>query len=307
MLLSVVMAAFNAEKHIKEAIDSILKQSYTDFEFIIINDGSTDNTLEIIKSYNDHRIKIINQRNAGLSKSLNNGIAIANGRFIARIDADDSSLPHRLEKQLEVITKHSDIVLLGANAHMTDEDGNYLYTSSLENSIEHSSVFETSNPFFHSSVVFKKTVFDKCGGYNEEVIHHFEDKLLWAKMFAHGKLLNLEEALINYRITPNSISNKTKEGFILQKKISNAYLNGNEINAEEYQRFLDINKISTSKKYALYYNRIAKIHLFKHKNKEKAIQNAFLSFKRFPFNLGALKVLAYTIFITKTSKNQNIQ
>lgn len=307
MLLSVVMAAFNAEKYIKEAIDSILKQSYTDFEFIIINDGSTDNTLAIIESYTDHRIKIINQQNVGLSKSLNRGIALATGEFIARIDADDSSLPHRLEKQMEFITKHSEIVLLGTNARIMDDEGNYLYTSNLESSVEHPSIFETSNPFFHSSVVFKKTIFEKCGGYNEEIIQHFEDKLLWAKMFAHGKLTNLDEALINYRITPSSISNKTKEGFVLQKKISNAYLNGNRIDPEDYQKFLALSNISTNQKYALYHNRIAKIHLIEHRNKKKTIKNIILSLKNVPFNLGALKIIAHTFFITKTSKNQNIR
>ena len=307
MLLSVVMAVYNGEKYLKEAIDSILNQSFGDFEFIIVNDGSTDDTQLILESYKDARIRIISQQNAGLSKSLNRGIAIATGQFIARIDADDNALPHRLEKQMEVLTKHPNIVLLGSNANIIDKEGNYLYTSSLKSSVEHPSIFETSNPFFHSSVVFRKTVFDECGGYNEEVIHHFEDKLLWAKMFAHGQLANLQEALINYRITPHSISNKTKEGFILQKKISNTYLSGGKINTKDYQRFLAINKITTNRRHALYYNRIAKIHLFTYRNKEKAIQHAILSLKCAPFNLGALKVLACTFFITKTSKNQNIQ
>lgn len=307
MLLSVVMAVYNGEKYIKEAIDSILQQSYADFEFIILNDGSTDNTLAIIQNYTDHRIKIINQKNLGLSRSLNKGIALAKGEFIARIDADDSAHPHRFEKQLEFITKHSDVVLLGSNAHLIDKEGNYLYTSSLENSVEHLNIFETINPFFHSSVVFKKTVFEKCGGYNEAIIHHFEDKLLWAKMFAYGKLVNLNEALINYRITPNSISNKTREGFILQKKISNLYLTDGRIAPQDYQKFLELNKLSANRQHALYYNRIAKIYLLAHRNKKKAIQNAIFSFKSAPFNLGALKIIVYIFFITKTSKNQNIQ
>ena len=301
------MTVYNGEKYIKESIESILEQTCTDFEFIIINDGSTDNTLAIIKSYADHRIKIINQQNVGLSKSLNNGIAIATGDFIARIDADDSALPNRLEKQMEFFAKHPDIVLLGTNANVVDEEGNYLYTSNLERLVNNRSIFETSNPFFHSSVVFRKDIFDKCGGYNENVIHHFEDKLLWANMLSYGNLANLEEALIYYRITPNGISNKTKKGFLLQKKISNIYLNGEKVNAEDYQKFINLNQISINKKHALYYNRIAKIKLLMHGNKREAIKNSYLSLKNAPFNFGALKILTYTFLIKILPKYQNNQ
>lgn len=307
MLLSVVMAVYNGEKYLKESIESILEQTFTDFEFIIINDGSTDNTLAIINSYADHRIKIINQQNAGLSKSLNKGIAIATGDFIARIDADDTALPNRLEKQMRFMAKHPDIVLLGTNANIVDEEGNYLYTSNLERSVNHPSIFETSNPFFHSSVVFRKSIFDKCGGYNEDVIHHFEDKLLWAKMLVCGNLANLEEALINYRITPNGISNKTKKGFLLQKKISNTYLNGEEVHADDYQKFIRLSQLSINKKHALYYNRIAKINLLVRGNKKEAIKNSFRSLKNVPFNFGAIKILAYTFFRRIVPKNQNNQ
>lgn len=307
MLASVVMAVYNGEKYIKETIDSVLNQSFTDFEFIIVNDGSTDNTTSILAGYTDKRIQIINQKNVGLSKSLNNGIAYAKGKYIARIDADDRCHINRLEKQLAYLSINQDVVLVGSNANIIDEEGNFLYTSEVIKSVENLKIFEEHNPFLHSSVIFKKEIFNQCKGYDEEIIHHFEDKLLWKKMFNYGKMVNLNEALIDYRITPNSITNKTRKAFILQKKISNAYMEGNTIDTEDYRKFIAMTQLSTCKKCSMYHNRIAKIYLLKHRNKKKAFEHIKRSFKNVPFNIGALKLIAYSLFVSKAPKNQNIQ
>ncbi|HAS7841575.1 TPA: glycosyltransferase family 2 protein, partial [Vibrio cholerae] len=113
--ISVVMSVYNGEKYLGEAIDSILKQTFSDFEFIIINDGSTDKTLEIIKSYmkKDDRIVLVSRENKGLIVSLNEGLDLAKGQYIARMDADDISIKSRFEKQIEFLDSNPDIGVCG--------------------------------------------------------------------------------------------------------------------------------------------------------------------------------------------------
>ena len=307
MLLSVIMAVYNGEKYIKEAIDSVLNQSFTDFEFIIVNDGSTDGTVSILANYTDKRIQVIHQQNAGLSKSLNKGISMAKGKYIARMDDDDKCHTDRLTKQLEYLLANSGIALVGSNANIIDEEGNFLYTSQLPTNVTSSEIFYESSPFFHSSVVFKKEVFNQCGGYPEDIIHHFEDILLWKRMFDYGKMANLNEPLIDYRITPDSITNKTGKAFILQKKIINTYMKGDGINAEDYCKLIAMTRLSANKKLSMYHNRIAKIYLLMHRNKKKALLHIRRSFKNVPLNISAIKLLIYSFFISKAFKNQNIQ
>ena len=297
MILSVVMAAYNADKYIREAIDSVLNQTYTDFEFIIINDGSTDSTLSILHSYSDERIKIIDQANVGLSKSLNKGISIANGEYIARMDADDRCHIDRFKKQLDYLFSNLDVVLLGSNSNVMDEEGNFLYTTNVLTKVEDAKTFLKFSPFIHSSVIFKKEIFNKCQGYPEDIIHHFEDLILWEKMFRYGKMANLSEALIFYRITPGSITNKTGKAFVLQKKISSIYLKGGDVGKEIYDRFIELTHLSKNQQIALYYNKLAKIYLLQHKNKKMALKNIKLSLANLPFNFSALKLLAYSIFV----------
>ena len=119
--VSVVMSVYNSEPFIRDAIKSILGQSFQDFEFIIINDGSTDGSLQIIQSYGDSRIRITSQENLGLTKSLNKGIGIARGEYIARQDADDISEPSRLEKQVAVLEQNSRAVLVSSNIRYFSE------------------------------------------------------------------------------------------------------------------------------------------------------------------------------------------
>jgi glycosyltransferase involved in cell wall biosynthesis len=122
--ISVVMSVYNGEKYLRQAIESILQQTYTDFEFIIIDDGSTDSSREIIQSYDDKRIRlVINEQNIGLTKSLNKGIRLAKGEFIARMDADDISLPQRFEKQVAYLDSHPEVGVLGTYANIIDHRG----------------------------------------------------------------------------------------------------------------------------------------------------------------------------------------
>lgn len=126
-LISVLMPAYNAEKYIKEAIESILNQTFSNFEFIIIDDGSIDATEEIIKSFKDSRIVYIkNEKNLGLIKTLNKGISIARGEFIARMDSDDISMPQRFELQLDVFKKYKGVDIVNVALKKMSEDGTKL-------------------------------------------------------------------------------------------------------------------------------------------------------------------------------------
>ena len=122
--ISVLMCVYNDEDWLKNSIDSIVNQTFTDFEFVIVNDGSTDNSLEIINSYSDDRIRIINnEENLGLPKSLNRGLNLCKSELIARMDADDISMNNRLEKQYKYLKKNKEIALIGGQAEYIDSDG----------------------------------------------------------------------------------------------------------------------------------------------------------------------------------------
>ena len=126
--VTVLMSVYNGEKYLQEAIDSILEQTFKDFEFLIINDGSTDKTGEILESYHDLRIKIINnEKNIGLTKSLNKGLKLARGEYIARQDADDISMPERLEKEVEFLETHQDYAVVGAFAKIINKNSEILF------------------------------------------------------------------------------------------------------------------------------------------------------------------------------------
>jgi len=203
--LSIVMSVYNGEKYLREAIESILNQTYTDFEFIIINDGSTDQSLDIIRSYSDQRVVIINQENKGLIESLNIGIARARTNYIARIDADDVSHLDRLEKQIKFMDNNPNLVLLSSSYNVMLESGEIICTRFLP--VEDKCIREAItkwNPFCHSSAFFRKKVFEKVGGYSKRYELAEEDYDLWKRIIQHGEVANIREPLIDYRIAPSS-------------------------------------------------------------------------------------------------------
>ncbi|MBA7555263.1 Undecaprenyl-phosphate 4-deoxy-4-formamido-L-arabinose transferase [subsurface metagenome] len=124
--ISVIMPCYNGAQYLREAIESILNQTFHDFEFVIINDGSTDASQEIIDSFNDDRMLVIQQKNMGITKSLNKGLEMARGEYIARQDADDISFPDRFEKQVAYLDAHPEVAVLGGAIIRIDEKGNPL-------------------------------------------------------------------------------------------------------------------------------------------------------------------------------------
>jgi len=209
--VSVVMSVYNGEKYLREAIESILNQSFREFEFIIVNDGSTDKTTEIIGSYNDSRIAIINnEKNIGLTKSLNKGLKIVKGEYVARMDADDISLPERLEKQVKFLDSHKNVGLVGAPPILIDERGNGLRLIKMKTKSEEiKKGLWKGNQFCHGSVMFRKECLEKAGFYREE-FKTAQDYDLWLRISEFWNIANLKEPLYNLRIGHHSISIEKK-------------------------------------------------------------------------------------------------
>lgn len=218
--ISVVMPVYNSEKYIREAIESILNQTYRNFEFIIINDGSSDNSLNIINEYAsmDDRIVVISRKNMGLVYSLNEGIALARGKYIARMDSDDISLLNRFEKQISYMNQHGEVDILGTTMYFlggAQNEKKWFYKQFNDNNIEE--LFLDANSIPHPSVMFKKETIVKLGGYKNKYVTA-EDYDLWLRAIRYGyKIAKLDEALIKYRLHNDSKTALESSDFKLAK------------------------------------------------------------------------------------------
>ena len=210
--ISVIIPAHNEEKVIARAIESILNQTFRDFKFIIVNDGSTDKTEEILDEYakKDLRIRIIkNKNNIGLTKSLNKAIKETKSEYIARMDADDISLQNRFFKQIAIFKKYHDISIVVNNYVIIDKNNREIKVQKLP-----SDNFSLYNPdrknniICHGSIMIKKALLDKIGGYNE-LLDFAQDYDLWLRIFENGyKFYLIPEVLYKFRISPESAAKK---------------------------------------------------------------------------------------------------
>lgn len=198
--LSVLMPVYNAEPFLQQAIESILNQTFTDFEFLIIDDCSTDTSLQIINSYNDKRIRVINHKtNQGLIATLNEGIGLAKAPLIARMDADDISRPMRFEKQLSYLNTHAETVALGTEATVISADNRILYEQVvLKDDFALKRLLAVACPLVHGSVIFNRSAVLKAGGYRKEA-YLVEDYDLWHRLSKVGPIANLKESLYCWR------------------------------------------------------------------------------------------------------------
>ncbi len=207
--ITVLMAVYNGEAYLKECIDSVLNQTYKDFEFLIVDDGSTDSTLDIIKSYKDNRIRLLrNEKNLSQVSSLNIGLEHAKGEYIARIDADDIMLPSRLERQLNFLEKRPDMALIGSYGEAINEKGQPISESRLPIRNEEIIATVLFGEFImvHSSIMFRKDIIMSTGKYNE-AFSFTEDYKLTTDLLAKGhKINNMPEIFIKYRIHNDRIS-----------------------------------------------------------------------------------------------------
>ncbi|MBT0810638.1 glycosyltransferase family 2 protein [Litoribacter ruber] len=208
-LVTVLMPAYNCANYIQESIDSILNQTFSDFKFLIIDDGSTDATKEVINSYPDPRIQFVNNpTNNGYIHCLNQGIEMISSKYIVRMDADDISLPQRLEKQIEFMEKNSNIAVCGCgkinflDGHPETETEVFNITDSRE--LLFSSIFNTSIP--HPSAIIRRSILSQNNIKYNEHYYYAEDKAMWLDLSKFGDLANLPEYLIKYRLHKNQVS-----------------------------------------------------------------------------------------------------
>ena len=209
------MCVYNDGVWLKKSIDSIVNQTFTHFELVIVNDGSTDNSLKIINSYSDDRFRSINnEKNLGLAKSLNKGLRLCKSEFIARMDADDISMHNRLEKQYNYLKENKEIDVLGGQAVYIDSD---------DDKIDFDHKYPISNelikwellrevPLCHPTVMFRKNALEKAGFYNEKFIYA-QDFELWQRMASYKfKFSNLNDKILYYRkISEEQTSKKKKQ------------------------------------------------------------------------------------------------
>ncbi|MCW3076085.1 MAG: glycosyltransferase [Bacteroidetes bacterium] len=249
--ISVLLPVYNAGKFLHESIESILNQTFSDFELIIINDGSKDNSKEIIKSFNDSRIIFIDQENIGLAASLNKGLGLAKGRFIARQDNDDISLPQRFEKQLIYFEQNPEVDLLGTAAEITDEQGRptrrFHRHSSDPLTLKFALLF--NNPFVHSSVMFRKTVIEKTGPYSTDTAV-FEDYDLWSRIARVANVSNLDEYLVKYRevLTGMSKSAADYKDKVKRQSIKNIQFYCPNMSLNDVELFVDTKRLISESK-----------------------------------------------------------
>ena len=211
-LVSVIMATYNDEEFVAESVQTVLSQDFKDFEFIIINDGSTDKTPNILKKLasEDNRIRLINQKNQGLVKSLNRALNLAKGRYIARIDGDDQWLPGKLSSQVSYMRANPKTVIISGAMEKINTDSipfNFVFTSHTHEQIMRT--ITISNPFIHASVLFDKEIALKCGGYPD--MCPVEDYALFSQMMDYGQAYIIPYPIIRYRSNPNGISQTNHE------------------------------------------------------------------------------------------------
>lgn len=210
--LSVVLSTYNEEKYIAKAIQSILNQTYPYFELIIVNDGSTDRTLQIIESFNDPRIIIINKFNSGLPDSLNEGIKLARYDWIARMDGDDIAEPTRFEMQVKYIS--GKVGVIGGQFVSIDENDNVYPDSHSAKPLEYSKcklwLLFGMSPLAHPTVLIRKSCLQQYGGYDSN-FRAAQDVELWCRLAPDVKIINVPECVLKYRQHSNNITNKHKE------------------------------------------------------------------------------------------------
>lgn len=205
--ISVVMCCYNEQHYIRESIESVLAQTYKDFEFIIWNDGSTDKTEKIIKSYPDPRIKYFYHENTGLGEALRLACQEATGKYIARIDCDDICMPERFEKQIAFLESHPEYVLCSSGVYYMDAEGNVYgrrFPAIKDRDIRHRITAIT-----HPATMFRRDAYEKCGGYYP--LRSAQDRILWSRLLKQGKFANLKEPLIKYRVIESSVSHVIDE------------------------------------------------------------------------------------------------
>jgi glycosyltransferase involved in cell wall biosynthesis len=240
-LISVLMPVYNCENYILEAVESILQQTYSNFEFLIIDDCSTDKTVEIIKSLNDDRIQLIQKhKNTGYTNSLNFGIQIAKGEYIARMDGDDISLPARFEKQIAFMEANVDVVVCGT-AFEVLHNSFYIPVAESNNEIKVGMLQKCQ--IGHPTVMMRNSFLKKHQLFYNSNMEPAEDYDLWVRMIHLGKFHNLQESLLKYRVHDKQVSNQRNQIQIetaVKIKITFLYNLNDDIQANEINAYTNL-------------------------------------------------------------------
>lgn len=242
-LVSVIMPSYNSKKYIKKAIDSVLEQTYSNFELIIVDGNSTDGTLDILDEYKkqDRRIKVIQDEGRGIGAALQLGCQIASGKFIARMDSDDIAINTRFEKQLKIFHSIPNLILVASPVIYINEDDSIVgYSFPYTNKrIIQEKVYLIAHP----TVMMKKDAYVKAGGYQS--LLRAEDYFLWNRMRLMGEFYIFKEPLIKYRLLQDSLSHTLDDNFNkkLGRKLESYFIKPiiSEIDIIEINDFISTN------------------------------------------------------------------
>ncbi|MDN4504246.1 glycosyltransferase [Alteromonadaceae bacterium BrNp21-10] len=247
VLISIILPVYNCELYVTEAVKSILDQTETRFELIIIDDGSTDKSLVLLKQFKDSRVVLISRENRGLIETLNEGIKLSKGRLIARMDADDISSPLRLEKQLLFFNSNPNVALCCLSLTKIDSNGVKIGENTVSNTYficKEELLF--GNPIAHPTVMLNTAVIPKDKIYYDKKYIHAEDFELWCRIIKEHKAVKIEQSLFKYRVHAKSVSslNMKVQRESSVNAIKNNYLDSNRLaNIENIDNLFNHNQL----------------------------------------------------------------
>jgi glycosyltransferase involved in cell wall biosynthesis len=256
--VSVVMSVFNGEKYLRNAVESILSQTFADFEFIVIDDGSSDRGSEVIKAYKDPRIRFsCNEQNMGLTRTLNMGLKQARGEYIARMDCDDVSLPDRLTRQVAFMDSNPNMGACCTWALDIDETGKVIGRRETPIGEKLDNFYWQGTPLIHPAAMFRFK--QSCGPWYDETMRFAQDYELWLRIRAEQRLGALTEYLLLYRVHDKSITaanpeEQTRSSYIAFCK----HIGGNKISYGEFMALLNYSNRLDPFRRALAMRRLAK-------------------------------------------------
>jgi glycosyltransferase involved in cell wall biosynthesis len=291
--VTVLMAVYNGDRFLEEAIGSILRQTFADFEFIIIDDASTDTTRELLTlaAEQDERILLLyNNANLGLAASLNRGMALAKGAFIARMDADDVAHPERLSRQLSLFESTPDLVMAGSAYWVIDGEGRTIRKDSYpldDTSIRWQMLFQ--NSFLHSSVMIRSDILIPTVLKYDENCRYAQDYEFWSRLLAFGIVANSEEPLISYRLQEDTSQRKAayreQQAVATQVAMNNVLKLGVHINEQEMvclrDLYLDRMTMERAKDLRSYRLLLEMLDKFSQCQKIKVVQLAYIRLQLF--------------------------
>ncbi len=241
-LVSVVLCTYNSSSTLPETIESVLRQSFTDFEFIVWDDGSTDDTSEVVHSFKDPRIRYHHDQNGGIGKASRQACSHARGKYIARIDSDDLCFPHRFQTEVDFLESHPDYVLVSSSVEYIDKNGsvigrNFLCTDNnvIKKNIQYSSMI------VQPMVMFRRDAYIQSGGYQS--INIGEDRLLWSRMSKYGKFKNLPTVLGQYRLLSSSLSHSRNPYMKVLYALRTKMIHDEEIQPHDVELFNAIEQL----------------------------------------------------------------